>query len=63
MSLGYHDFIIGSDILLIKATFMGRKFVNHTQICGVDLRIKKKKVGLANLSPSLYRVGPPTLAS
>ena len=35
--------MIGSDILLIEATFMGRQFFSHTQICGVDLRIIKRK--------------------
>ena len=35
--------MIGSDILLIEATFMGRQFVSHTQICGVDLRTIKRK--------------------
>ena len=29
---GHHEFIIGSDILLIKATFLGRRFVSHTQL-------------------------------
>ena len=52
-NVGYHDFIVGSGILLIKAIFMGKKFVSHTQICGVSVvAYHKKKVGLANFSPS-----------
>ena len=63
-NLGYHDFIVGSDILLIKATFMCKKVVSHSQICGVVVGVvayHKKKVGLANLSPSLCRVRSPNL--
>ena len=63
MNLGYHEFIIGSDILLIKATFMGRKFVSHTQIYGVDLRILKRKSAWLTYLHIYVEWGPPTLAS
>ena len=62
-NLGYHEFIIGSDILLIKATFMGRMFVSHTQIYGVDLRIIKRKSAWQTYLHIYVQWGPPTLAS
>ena len=55
--------MIGSDILLIEATFMGRQFVSHTQICGIDLRIIKRKSAWLTYLHIYVEWGPPTLAS
>ena len=60
-NLGYHEFIIGSDNLLIKATLMDRKFVSQNLTLRRRLVNLKMKVGLANLSHSLCRVGSPNL--
>ena len=42
---------------------MGRKFVSHTQICGVDLCIIKRKSAWLTYLHIYVEWGPPTLAS
>ena len=42
---------------------MGRKFVSHTQLCGVDLRIIKRKSAWLTYLHIYVEWGPPTLAS
>ena len=55
--------MIGSDILLIEATFMGGQFFSHTQIFGVDLRIIKRKSAWLTYLHIYVEWVPPTLAS